>query len=265
MQLIHLQAWDLAVAASLVMALSLLSLPLRLGLTRSLLVSGLRMVIQLLLVGLILEALFTSRHPLLMAMIAVVMLAVASREVAVRQERRLAGTWGYGLGALAMFLSSLTMMLVALTMIVRPDPWWTPQYAIPMLGMLLGNTMTAIALALDRLNQGAWEQRAQIEARLMLGYSAAVAIGDLRRRAARAGMLPTINTMAAAGVVSLPGMMTGQILAGSPPVEAVKYQILILLLIVAGVGAGTLVAIWMGARRLFDDRERLRLDRLRHS
>ena len=263
MELIRLEAWELSVAAALVVALSLLSLPLRLDLTRSLLVSGLRMTIQLLLVGLVLKALFESRHPLVMAAIAAVMLAVAAREVAARQERRLAGTWGYGLGALAMFLSSFTMILVALTIIVRPEPWWTPQYAVPMLGMLLGNTMTGIALALDRLNQGAWEQRPQIEARLLLGCPAAEAIGDLRRRAARAGMLPTINTMAAAGVVSLPGMMTGQILAGSPPVEAVKYQILILFLIVAGVGVGTLVAVWLGARRLFDERERLRLDRLR--
>jgi putative ABC transport system permease protein len=262
-ELIRLEAWELSVAAALVVALSLLSLPLRLDLTRSLLVSGLRMTIQLLLVGLVLKALFESRHPLVMAAIAAVMLAVAAREVAARQERRLAGTWGYGLGALAMFLSSFTMILVALTIIVRPEPWWTPQYAVPMLGMLLGNTMTGIALALDRLNQGAWEQRPQIEARLLLGCPAAEAIGDLRRRAARAGMLPTINTMAAAGVVSLPGMMTGQILAGSPPVEAVKYQILILFLIVAGVGVGTLVAVWLGARRLFDERERLRLDRLR--
>ncbi len=79
----------------------------------------------------------------------------------------------------------------------------------------------------------------------------------------RAGMIPIINAMAAAGVVSLPGMMTGQILAGAPPVEAVKYQILIMFLIAAGTGFGTLLAVWAGARRLFDERQRLRLDRLR--
>ena len=265
MELIQLEAWELGVAAALVVALALLSLPLRLELARSLLVSGSRMVLQLLLVGLILETLFESRHPLLMAVMALVMLAVAAREVMARQERRLVGWWGYGLGAVAMFVSSFTMVLLALTIIVRPEPWWTPQYAVPMLGMLLGNTMTGIALALDRLNQGAWEQRLQIETRLTLGYTAAGAITDLRRRAARAGMVPTINAMAAAGVVSLPGMMTGQILAGSPPLEAVKYQILILFLIIAGVGLGTLAAVWMGAKRLFDERERLRLDRLQGS
>lgn len=79
----------------------------------------------------------------------------------------------------------------------------------------------------------------------------------------RAGMIPMLNAMAAAGLISLPGMMTGQILAGSPPLEAVKYQILIMFLIAAGTGSGTVAAVSLGARRLFDDRHRLRLDRLR--
>jgi putative ABC transport system permease protein len=69
--------------------------------------------------------------------------------------------------------------------------------------------------------------------------------------------------MATAGIVSLPGMMTGQILAGNPPVEAVKYQILIMFLVASGTGFGTLGALALGARRLFDERQRLRLDRLR--
>ena len=90
------------------------------------------------------------------------------------------------------------------------------------------------------------------------------AIADLRRDALRSGLIPIINAMAAAGLVSLPGMMTGQILAGSPPMEAAKYQLLIMFLIVGGTGLGTVAAVWAGARRLFDERQRLRLrlDRL---
>jgi putative ABC transport system permease protein len=75
-------------------------------------------------------------------------------------------------------------------------------------------------------------------------------------------MIPIINAMSVAGLVSLPGMMTGQIMAGAPPLEAVKYQILIMFLIAAGTGMGTITAIIIGCRRLFDERERLRLDRL---
>ena len=76
-------------------------------------------------------------------------------------------------------------------------------------------------------------------------------------------MIPTINAMAAAGLVSLPGMMTGQILAGSLPVDAVKYQILIMFMVAGITGFGSIGSVWLSSRRLFDRRHRLRLDRLR--
>jgi len=119
-----------------------------------------------------------------------------------------------------------------------------------------------MAVALDNLTRSAWDKRGQIEARLMLGHSCQQAIADIRRDALRAGLIPIINAMTTAGIVSLPGMMTGQILAGSPPMEAAKYQILILFLIAAGTGLGSVTAVWLGAGRLFDERARLRLDRL---
>jgi len=125
--------------------------------------------------------------------------------------------------------------------------------------------MTGVALSLDRLTEAAWRQRAVIENRLMLGQDWKQAIGDLRREAMRAGMMPMINAMAAAGIVSLPGMMTGQILAGTPPALAVKYQILIMFTITVGTGFGTIAAVSAGSRRLFDDRDRLRIDRLREA
>ena len=162
-----------------------------------------------------------------------------------------------------MFVSSFSVTLLALIVIIGGSPWYTPQYAIPLLGMLLGNTMTGIALGMGRLTESAWQQRAVIEQRLLLGQTRDEAILELRKNSVRTGMIPIINAMAAAGIVSLPGMMTGQILAGSPPVEAVKYQILIMFLIAGGTGLGVMSAIWLTSRRLFDERHRLRLDRLR--
>ncbi|MBI5062443.1 MAG: ABC transporter permease, partial [Desulfatitalea sp.] len=96
-----------------------------------------------------------------------------------------------------------------------------------------------------------------------LGEAWNQAIETLRRESIRGGLIPIINSMAAAGLVSLPGMMTGQILGGNPPMEAVKYQILIMFLIAGGTGLGTVAAVWLGSRRLFDERQRLRLDRLK--
>jgi putative ABC transport system permease protein len=97
----------------------------------------------------------------------------------------------------------------------------------------------------------------------MLGQSAQQAVSSVRQQVVRSGLIPIVNAMAAAGIVSLPGMMTGQILAGAAPVEAVKYQIMIMFLIAAGAGFGTRAAVHLAVRRLFDERERLRLDRLK--
>ncbi|MCO6439986.1 MAG: iron export ABC transporter permease subunit FetB [Nitrococcus mobilis] len=262
MTLVHLGWVDLGVAAALVVLLAALATWSRLEVSRPLLISAARMVIQLALVGLVLETLFAYAALYWVSLMALVMLLLAGREVVARQRRRLAGWWSFGISTGAMFISSFAVTVFALTALVQAVPWYEPRYAIPLLGMLLGNTMNGVALSQDRLIEGAWQQRDIIEARLMLGQGWQEAVGSVSRESMRSGMIPMINGMAAAGVVSLPGMMTGQILAGSPPAEAVKYQILIFLLITVGSGFGTLLANRLVARRLFDERERLRVDRL---
>ncbi|MCW9079753.1 MAG: iron export ABC transporter permease subunit FetB [Gammaproteobacteria bacterium] len=261
-RLILLSPADLGLAAGLVLLLAGLSWRLHLGIGRRMLIASVRSTVQLLLLGLVLKALFSSTNPWLIASLATVMLAVAGYEVMARQKYRLRGIWGYGTGALSMFLSSFSIAVLTLLVLLQPTPWYTPQYAIPLLGMLLGNTMTGIAVTLDSLTRQTVEKRQQIEARLALGQTAAEAIGDIRRDALRSGLIPIVNSMATAGIVSLPGMMTGQILAGSPPMEAAKYQLLILFLIAAGTGLGSMAAVLLGSKRLFDSRSRLRRDRL---
>jgi putative ABC transport system permease protein len=260
--LIILSPADLLIAASLVLILSALSVTQRLNLARNLLVSASRAFVQLLLLGYVLDIVFALRSPLWIMLIALLMLIVAGREIMVRQHRRLVGWWGFGTGTVSMFISSFCVMLITLLLIINVEPWYHPQYLIPLLGMLLGNTMNGIAISLDRLLNDAWTERQLIETRLALGYTASEAIAGLRRNALRAGMIPIINSMAVAGIVSLPGMMTGQILSGSPPLEATKYQILIFFLIAAGTGFGAYGAVTLASRRLFDERQRLRLDRL---
>jgi putative ABC transport system permease protein len=260
MNVISLSAVDLALSALFVVALAITSMGMSLGVGKKILLYGGRMTAQLLLVGLVLRYLFGHVSGLLVVLMSVVMLAAAGREVQARQKRKVRGLSGYLIAAFAMFISSFSIALLALTVIIQVKPWYTPQYAVPLLGMLLGNTMTGVSLSIDLLVSQFYEKHMVIEQRLMLGQKWQEASSDIRRDAMRNGMMPIINSMAAAGLVSLPGMMTGQILGGTPPIEAVKYQILIMFLIAAGTGFGVISAIHMMARRLFDKRHRLRLE-----
>ena len=121
--------------------------------------------------------------------------------------------------------------------------------------------MTGVALGLDTLTRSVKSERLAIETKLALGHTFNDAMRQTVRSALRTGLMPTINAMAATGLVSLPGMMTGQILAGTKPVEAVKYQILITFLIAATTAAAVIMAVLIARYRLSDNRQRLRLDR----
>lgn len=261
--MIELSVLDLCIAASLVCLVALASWLLQLGVQGRLLWSGVRTAAQLTLVGFILEPLFRLGDWYWVALMATVMVLLAGHEVRQRQERPLLGGEGYLAGLLAMGISCTAVCVFALRVVITPEPWYQPRYAIPVLGMLLGNTMTGVALAMDRFTKGAWERRAEIEGRLLLGIGWRDAITPVARDAMRTGLIPIINAMAAAGLVSLPGMMTGQLLGGADPRHAVAYQILIMFLIAAAVGLGVLIGVWFCSRRLTDERERLRLDHLR--
>lgn len=214
--MITLSPLDLSIAAFLVVALAVLSFRMKLGVTRQIVVAALRTTIQLLLVGMVLKTLFDHAAPWLLALIALVMVTTAGWEVMSRQTRRLAGIWGFATGTAAMTVSSFSITCLVLATVIRIDPWYTPQYAVPLLGMMLGNTMTGIAIGMERLTSTAWRDSAVIEGRLLLGQTWREAITEIRRESIRSAMIPTLNAMAVAGIVSLPGMMTGQILAGSP-------------------------------------------------
>lgn len=263
MELIDLTPGSLGLAAILVVALAALSIRMQFAVEKQLLIAATRTVIQLSLVGIVLTWVFDNGSPVWIGTMTMVMLLVAGSEVMRRQQRRFAGWWGYGIGTVSMFFSSFTISAFALLFVISVRPWYKPQYAIPLVGMILGNSMTGIALGLDRLTQTATEQRQVIEARLILGQPWHEAIGDIRRASIRSALMPIINSMSIIGLVHLPGMMTGQILAGSLPAEAVKYQIMIMFMIAGGTGFGSMAAILLGSRRLFDRRQRLRLERLR--
>jgi putative ABC transport system permease protein len=249
--------------ASLTIAVNAgLSITMRLHLGQRLVIAALRMVAQLILVGLVLKALFAAASPLLTGFALMVMILFAGREAMARQDRKFGGWWSYGLGTGSMMAAGLIVLVFGLTTQISPDPWYDPRYAIPLMGMILGNTMNGVSIGLDRMMSAVVGGKMAIEAQLCLGESSQTALRPVVREALRAAFIPSINAMSAAGIVSLPGMMTGQVLAGADPVEAVKYQIVIMFLIAGGTGIGSFAAVYMARQRLTDSRHRLRLDRL---
>jgi putative ABC transport system permease protein len=254
---------DLALAALLIVVNGGLSIALHLGLERQLAIATLRMIVQLAVVGVVLTTLFAQVSLLWTGLAALVMILFAGREIMARQERRLAGLWSYGLGTSCMLVAATLVTLFALTTQLNPEPWYHPRYALPLLGMILGNTMTGISLGLHTLTSGLVRERAAVEARLALGATRHEAVLPVTRAALRSALMPIINSMAATGLVALPGMMTGQILAGAEPAQAVRYQLLIMFLIAGSTGLGLSSAVLGGVYRLTDHRHRLRPDRLR--
>ncbi|MGB0748911.1 MAG: ABC transporter permease [Magnetospiraceae bacterium] len=263
MTFISLSYVDLAIAAFLVLANAGLSALFQLGIERQFLIAALRTVLQLSLMGWVLKTIFTLSSPYLTGAAALFMILFAGWEIMSRQQKKLVGWWSYGLGTTCMLFAATLVTVFALTTQVQPDPWYDPRYALPLLGMILGNTMNGISLGLQTLTRAVTQNRVAVEAQLCLGETRWVATLPFTKDALRTALTPIINAMAAAGLVSLPGMMTGQILAGADPQEAVKYQILIMFLIAGGTGIGALTAVMGGVIRLTDHRHRLRVDRLR--
>jgi len=225
--------------------------------------AAVRMLVQLGAVALVLKLLLETVSPWLTGGVALAMVLFAGREIVARQERRLSGGWSYGVGVSCMATAAIAVTLFALSTQIRADPWYHPRFALPLLGMVLGNTMTGIALGLDTLTSAVGRERSTIEAQLCLGATRMHAMRPLARMALRSALMPTVNAMAATGLVSLPGMMTGQILAGADPADAVAYQIMIMFMIAAATAMGViilcLVAFWVIA----DPEERVRWGRVR--
>jgi len=253
---------DISIAASLIILDAVLSIWLRLRLHRQIAIAAARMVVQLVAIGYVLRFIFSLNNPAATLLLILVMVLVAAREVAARPERRFKGHSNLVIGFVSVGFATFITSILALTTAIRPQPWFDPHYAIPLAGIILGNVLNSASLALDSFLGSVRRERHAIEARLSLGESYREAIAPLVREAIRRGLLPIINQMSAAGIVTLPGIMTGQILAGLDPLEAVKYQILLMFLLSGGSGLSALAASYLAAWRLTDERQRLRLDRL---
>lgn len=225
---IGLDLGDLGWALGLTVLTLVLAIWQRLDVTRSLVWATGRSVVQLLVMGYSISFIFQWRNPWAVGAILLVMVTIAARVAGNRlQKVKGLAIWIWG----SLFLATLFTLAYALLLIIQPPEWYDPRYIIPLTGMVLGNAMNSGALAGERLLSRMEQSQGELETRLCLGASPHQAIAPYRQEAIRASLLPTLNSMMVMGLVSLPGMFTGQVLGGSPPLEAASYQILIVLMI----------------------------------
>ncbi len=252
---VAISALDLALASSLLLANGAVALWLRLGLGRQLLVAGLRTVVQLSLLGLVLLRVFAGGEPWLVLSIALAMVVLAAVEAVRRAGRRYAGI--HRDAFLSLLVAAATSLLFVTTLVLDVEPWWAPRYLIPLLGMVLGNGLTGVSLGLERSLASFEEERPSIELLVAAGAGRWEAARGPASRALRAGLIPILNAMSVAGLVTIPGMMTGQILGGTEPALAARYQILVMFLIAGATAAGTTGVVLLAVRARFDREGRL--------
>ena len=206
---------------------------------------------QLIAIGYLLRVLFAHERPGWVLLALSVMLLVAAWTSARRVKRGLRSR-ALLLYALVSIAAGASVALVPVfVFIVPPTPWFEARYLVPIGGMMLSSSMNVVALVLERLFAGARLESATIEQLLALGATPQQALAPCTRAALRAAMIPTINGLLTVGLVALPGMMTGQIVGGVAPEQAVRYQIVILYQLVATTAISGALAARLARRLLF--------------
>lgn len=250
---IFLTYGDIALASSLMIIVLAISWRLRLQLTKTLLIAAIRTVVQLSFIGLILAWIFAREQWYEVLLILTVMTLIAGSAAKNRVKRSYKGLLTDTL--LAVGISAVLVTAIAIITILNVKPWYTPQFIIPILGLILGNSLTAISLTSNQLIDSFHEQSGRIEMMLSLSAKPFEAVHEQIRSAITNGMTPTLNSMLVVGIVSLPGMMTGQILAGADPTQAIRYQIVTMFLICVSSTLGCTINALLIYRRFFNKNE----------
>lgn len=236
---------SLILAYGLVIAALWISAANHLRMEKEVVVASLRATVQLLAMGFILEALFRIEQPGYLFLVLLFMCAVAGM---------VSGNRGRGIPhshaiALAGILSGslVTFAILYFAGVIQPEA----KFAIPLGGMIIGNSMKASSLALNRLIGELGHQRQRIETLLALGANARQATLDAVRQSVKTAMMPTIDTMKTVGLVHLPGLMTGYLIAGGAPLTAVKYQLVVMFMVLGTTGITCLIVTLLAYRQCF--------------
>ncbi len=251
----NLSLFDVLLASMMMFIALGISWGLKLSLGKTLIIAALRTTIQLSLVGLVLAWVFAGSSAWQVLSMLTLMTLIASFAAKNRIKRPYQGLLFDTIISLSVATTVVT--LLAIIVVLKVSPWHTPQFIIPILGLILGNSLTAISLTSNELINNIHDKRSQITTLLALSATPYEATYALIKSGIINGMTPTINSMMIVGLVSLPGMMTGQILAGIEPTGAVRYQIVTMFFICTGSMLSCTISSLLIIRHFFNKRGQL--------
>ncbi|KAL3917829.1 MAG: hypothetical protein SGILL_004526 [Bacillariaceae sp.] len=262
-ELVNVSAVEIVYSMIPLMAVAWISSRMGLDIESQILVGTIRTFVQLSILGFILDPIFVWGVDLWWVVLAYcgLMIVLASYESSVRSRYYLEGQFWMVLAPMAVTIFAVGGF--AFFVVLRPSPRWDPQYVIPIVGMLLGNCINGISLAMNSILTSFVESSREIELLLSFGANSYEATSRLFREAVRTGAMPQLNGMAIIGIISIPGMMTGQILGGSAVMQAARYQILITYFIALCSFVTTLMMMSLTLQVCFDSRTILRTELLK--
>jgi putative ABC transport system permease protein len=257
MNYVEIPLWRLAIALVLILVPLALSWRGKLGLGRDLAWGAVRAAGQLLFIGHVLLLLFRYERPELVLGALTLMLLIAAWTSARRVEKGPPVRVLLPRALAAVGLGALGALVPVFVLVVPPHPWFQARYLVPIGGMMLSSAMNVVALVFQQIFQRAHDSAGEIEQLLALGATPEQALAASTRAAIRTAMIPTINGLMTVGIVALPGMMTGQVVSGMSPEQAVRYQIVIMYQLVAVAAVSGTMAAWLARGLIFDERARL--------
>ncbi|SHH59407.1 putative ABC transport system permease protein [Clostridium collagenovorans DSM 3089] len=243
---------SLIIASALIIIPIFISYKEHLALEKEIVISIVRAVIQLVIVGYVLDIIFGLERPIFTIALVIIMMINA----AVNTKKRGEGIKNVVLiSFISMFIGTMVVLSVLL---VAKAIEFTPNEVIPVAGMVISNSMIAIGLSYRNLNNCFKNRRVEIEVKLSLGADIKEASKDILRESIKIAIIPTIDSAKTLGIVALPGMMTGLILAGSSPLMAIKFQIMVTFMILSSSSIATMMATYLCYKDFFNERKQLK-------
>lgn len=253
---IDLSYWQVGLAYIFVLVLLVILKYRGISKEKELILASLRMTIQLVAVGYILTIVFEHPHPLITLLIVLIMVSFAVFTV----FRKFKGQLTRSLKKvviISMPMGTIPVIVYFLLVVIRVEPYYNPQYFVPITGMIIGNSMTGISLGIHTMVKRFNQQKQEIEEALILGATPKQASELIINDSFDAAIMPTINSMLGMGIIFLPGMMTGQILSGIAPNMAILYQIGVMMGILGGVSLSTYIFLQLGYTTFFNQQKQL--------